>query len=311
MLQDNLKLYGRYPFPIIKCPSCSRTHNFKKCPFIHYVPDIDLLLKRLNFKLINNRNQNFIRKIPKNNIHSLKNLSTVQISQKRFEIAKLITSEKEKDDSNSDNSVSEEEIKTSNKKTSISYIKGFGRFRNNSRSSSIYRRMQRQTVGKKSEEDEKERESLSSIEDLPEKEKNRKDKNSLDESPKFNILLSNSLEEEEETHLNTLNVAGVGNFGMLSNEINSAGNNRNSVLNASNGQNLINHEKKNLVMKREIKRKYFDMFMYDFEGGRDFSEYFLKNNRSEVLMALKSSLKNSGRKSPQKKKKDPLKTSIF
>ena len=166
--------------------------------------------------------------------------------------------------------------------------------------------MQRQTLRKRSEEVEKE--SLSSIEDLPEKEKNRKYNNSLDESPKFNILLSNSLEEEEQ-HLNTLNVAGVGgNFGMLSNsnEIN----NRNSVMNASNGQNLIN-DKKNLVMKKEIKRKYFDMFMYDFEVGREFSEYFSKNNRSEVLLSLKSSLKNSGRKSPQKKKKDPLKPSIF
>ena len=116
MLQDDLKLYGKYPFSIIKCPSCSRAHNFKKCPFVHYVPDIDLLLKKLNFKSSNYRNQNFIRRIPKNNTNSLKNLSKVQISQKRFEIAKFLSSEREKDDSNSDNSGSEEEMKTSKKK---------------------------------------------------------------------------------------------------------------------------------------------------------------------------------------------------
>lgn len=299
MLQDDLKLYGKYPFSVIKCPSCSRTHNFKKCPFIHYVPDIDLSVKRLNFKSINNRNQNYKRRNPKSNSNSLKNLSKVQISQKRFEIGKMISSElKEKDDSNSDNSGSEEEMKTSNKKTS--FIRGYGKFRNNSRSSSIYRQMQRQTLRKKSEEDEKERESLSSIEDLPEKENKINKKSSLDDkSPKFNILSSNSLEEE--IYLNAL--SGVGNFGVISNEINSPKNNRNSVLNASNNaQNMIN-DKKRISMKREIKMKYFDMFTYDFEVGRDFSNYFPKNNRSEVVLSLKSSLKNSGRKSPQKKKK--------
>lgn len=50
MIRDKIKLYDQQEDLRIQCQCCERkTHTFFKCPLIHYIPDSDFLIKRLNY----------------------------------------------------------------------------------------------------------------------------------------------------------------------------------------------------------------------------------------------------------------------
>ena len=50
MIRDKIKLYNQEEDLKINCQCCEKkTHTFFKCPLIHYIPDADFLIKRLNY----------------------------------------------------------------------------------------------------------------------------------------------------------------------------------------------------------------------------------------------------------------------
>lgn len=107
MMRDNIKLYNNFSSFSQSCPLCSKPDQFfQNCSKLHYIPDRQFLISRLNHFQIQNRHLNNRRKLKKFN--SRKNFSKINKATLKI-----------KEDSSSE--LSEEESKH-NKKESFPSI---------------------------------------------------------------------------------------------------------------------------------------------------------------------------------------------
>ena len=101
MMRDNMTLSQNSSYFSYKCPICSQLNHFiKNCPKVHYFPNKNFLISRLNHSQpqVHSKN-NFKRKLQK--LNTLKLLSDVQ--NRAFDLQKDMDEEKSSEYSESEN----------------------------------------------------------------------------------------------------------------------------------------------------------------------------------------------------------------
>lgn len=99
MLKDQSKLYENYESFNIKCPICLKaTHLNDKCPIVHYIPNKDILIKKLNYSTFHDRKRN-LHLTTRKKYNARSNFSVVQ-----FRLLKHMI-KNEEDGSNSEDEI--------------------------------------------------------------------------------------------------------------------------------------------------------------------------------------------------------------
>lgn len=88
MIKDNIIFNGDYSSLGTRCFSCNRmNHTLKECNFIHFIPDNEKIIKKLNFSVDNERQPFHRKKFKKNALSTFKKNNR---AHKRFTKEKLI-----------------------------------------------------------------------------------------------------------------------------------------------------------------------------------------------------------------------------
>lgn len=82
-MRDQIKIYNSFECFDAKCSSCSKkTHFAFECPKLHYMPDKDFHIRRLNFSAPQGRVQ-YSRRFSKKRMNALLMIDLVQISAEK------------------------------------------------------------------------------------------------------------------------------------------------------------------------------------------------------------------------------------